>query len=113
MLLAREFIDYLSRQLVQRLTQTVIDASNSAATAELIDKTIADDLAVEDKLNDEVRDLLDQYSDYMKIPATRSPVFTRVTPSPTARTSPTPSESGTIGNFSLGLYRPPATSRSR
>jgi hypothetical protein len=66
MLLAREFIDYLSRQLVQRLTQTVIDASNSAATAELIDKTIADDLAVEDKLNDEVRDLLDQYSDYMR-----------------------------------------------
>ena len=66
MLLAREFIGYLSRQLVQRLTQTVIDASNSAATAELIDKTIADDLAVEDKLNDEVRDLLDQYSDYMR-----------------------------------------------
>src|SRR5688572_30187292 len=66
MLLAREFIGYLSRQLVQRLTQTVIDASNSAATAELVDKTIADDLAVEDKLNDEVRDLLDQYSDYMR-----------------------------------------------
>lgn len=66
MLLAREFIGYLSRQLVHRLTQTVIDAPNSAATAELIDKTIADDLAVEDKLNDEVRDLLDQYSDYMR-----------------------------------------------
>ncbi len=66
MLLAREFIGYLSRQLVQRLTQTVIDAPNFAATAELIDKTIGDDLAVEDKLNDEVRDLLDQYSDYMR-----------------------------------------------
>lgn len=51
---------------MQRLTQTVIDAPNFAATAELIDKTIGDDLAVEDKLNDEVRDLLDQYSDYMR-----------------------------------------------
>src|SRR5215510_3854598 len=66
MLLAREFIGYLSRQLVQRLSQTVMDAPNVAATVELIDSTIADDLAVEDKLNDEVRDLLDQYSDYMR-----------------------------------------------
>jgi hypothetical protein len=66
MLLPREFIAYLSRQLVNQLTKTVMDAPNAAATAEMIAGIIEDDLAVEDRLNDEVRDLLDQYSDYMR-----------------------------------------------
>jgi hypothetical protein len=66
MLLAREFIIYLSKQLVQRLGQQMLDVPNPAATTEMISKIIEDDLAVEDKLNDEVRDLLDQYADYMR-----------------------------------------------
>lgn len=66
MLLAREYISYLSRQLVNRLSQQIIDAPNSGATVEVIAQIIDDDLAIEDKLNDEVRDLLDQYSDYMR-----------------------------------------------
>ena len=66
MLLAREFIDYLSRQLVQRLTPQVFETTNPAGAAELISRVFEDELAVEDKLNDEVRDLLDQYSDYMR-----------------------------------------------
>ncbi len=49
----------------------------------------------------------------MKHPATRSPTFTRDTPGPTATTSPTPSESGTAGNFSRGLYCPLAIIKSR
>ncbi len=66
MLLAREYISYLSRQLVNRLSQQIIDTQNAGATAEVIAQIIDDDLAVEDKLNDEVRDLLDQYADYMR-----------------------------------------------
>ena len=66
MLLAREFITYLSRQLVRRLTVSMIDAPNPSATAELVNGIIENDLAIEDKLNDEVRDLLDQYSEYMR-----------------------------------------------
>lgn len=66
MLLAREFISYLSRQLVTRLSQKDIDAPNAAAAAEMITLVIEEDLDVEDKLNDEVRDLLDQYADYMR-----------------------------------------------
>jgi hypothetical protein len=66
MLLPREFIAYLSRQLVNQLAQNVMDAPNAAATAERIAAIIEDDLAVEDRLNDEVRDLLDQYADYMR-----------------------------------------------
>jgi hypothetical protein len=66
MLLAREFIGYLSRQLVQRLNPSVFETSDPVAAAEVIGLIIEEDLSVEDRLNDEVRDLLDQYSDYMR-----------------------------------------------
>ena len=66
MLLAREFIGYLSRQLVRRLSPALFESSNPQAAAEAIAQTITDDLSTEDRLNDEVRELLDQYSDYMR-----------------------------------------------
>jgi hypothetical protein len=66
MLLAREFIGYLSRQLVKRLSPGNIETANPAVTSEGIAQVIEDDLSIEDQLNDEVRDLLDQYSDYMR-----------------------------------------------
>ncbi|MFN7995877.1 MAG: DUF507 family protein [Bryobacteraceae bacterium] len=66
MLLAREFIAYLSRELVKKLTPTAIETHNPQAVAEIITAIITDELAVEDRLNDEVRDILQQYSDYMR-----------------------------------------------
>ena len=66
MLIAREFIGYLARQLVRRLAPRVIETSDTTAASELIARIIEDELAVEDRLNDEVRDLLDQYSEYMR-----------------------------------------------
>jgi hypothetical protein len=66
MLLAREFIAYLSRQLVERLTPGIIETPTPAAVAEKISELISAELAVEDRLNDEVRDLLSQYSEYMR-----------------------------------------------
>ncbi len=66
MLIAREFIAYLSRQLVRRLSPQVIEVSDQHAAAEVIGHIIEEELAVEDRLNDEVRDLLSQYSEYMR-----------------------------------------------
>lgn len=66
MLIAREFIAYLSRQLIRRLSPQVIETSDGAAAADVIAIIIEDELAVEDRLNDEVRDLLSQYSEYMR-----------------------------------------------
>src|ERR1700757_1149306 len=66
MLLAREFVAYLSRQLVQRLTPAIIETPNPDGVAEKVAEVISDELAVEDRLNDEVRDLLSQYSEYMR-----------------------------------------------
>jgi uncharacterized protein len=66
MLLAREFVAYISKQLVKSLTNGTIETSNPDLVAEKIAEVISEELAVEDRLNDEVRDLLSQYSEYMR-----------------------------------------------
>ena len=66
MLLSREFISYLSRQLVKRMTPQIIETSSTDSAAEMISQLIEEELQVEDRLNDEVRDLLSQYSEYMR-----------------------------------------------
>jgi hypothetical protein len=66
MLLPREFVTYLSRQIVQRISGTAIDTHQPARVTEIVDTLINDEMAAEDKLNDEVRDLLEDYSDYMR-----------------------------------------------
>src|SRR5215467_2237030 len=66
MLIAREFVAYLSRQLVKRLTPKLIETSNPQVLAEMAGNLIVEELEVEDRLNDEVRDILGQYSDYMR-----------------------------------------------
>jgi hypothetical protein len=66
MLLAREFVAYISRQLVKSLTPGTIDTANPQFVVEKIAEVITEELEVEDRLNDEVRDLLSQYSEYMR-----------------------------------------------
>ena len=66
MLLAREFVDYVSRQIVRKLTPQWIETTDNQVAAEFIATVVEEDLSVEDRLNDEVRELLSQYSDYMR-----------------------------------------------
>jgi len=66
MLLAREFVSYLSRQVVRKLTPQVLETPNPQTVAEIVDHIITEELTIEDRLNDEVRDILGQYSDYMR-----------------------------------------------
>jgi len=66
MLLAREFVDYVSRQVIKRLTPQWIETTDNQVAAEFIAVVVEEDLSVEDRLNDEVRELLSQYSDYMR-----------------------------------------------
>jgi uncharacterized protein len=66
MLLPREFVTYLSRQIVRRLAPGTIETAAPERVAELVNNLIADELDAEDRLNDEVRDKLEDYSDYMR-----------------------------------------------
>jgi uncharacterized protein len=65
MLLAKEFVTYLSRQLVAKLSPHIIEISNPPVVSDLIHTIIVEELSVEDRLNEEVREILEQYSVYM------------------------------------------------
>ena len=49
-----------------RLSPVAFETSNPAVAAGIIAQIIEDDLSTEDRLNDEVRDLLEDYSEYMR-----------------------------------------------
>jgi len=66
MLLPRELISYLARQLVIKLSPQILETTRPQALAELIAGVITEELQVEDRLNEEVREILSQYSDYMR-----------------------------------------------
>jgi hypothetical protein len=66
MLLAREFVAYLSRQLVKKMSAGVMETTMPDAVAQKTADVINEELALEDRLNDEVRDILSQYSEYMR-----------------------------------------------
>ena len=66
MLLARELVGYISRQIVRRLSPKWIESTDPNVAAAFIGDVMEEDLAVEDRLNDEVRDVLSQYSEYMR-----------------------------------------------
>ena len=66
MLLPREFVTYLSRQIARRLIPGTIETAAPERVADIVINLVTVEMDAEDKLNDEVRELLDQYSDYMK-----------------------------------------------
>jgi hypothetical protein len=66
MLIAKEFVAYLTRQMAAKLADgSTIEITNVTAVAELMNNLIIEELSVEDRLNDDVRTLLDEYSVYM------------------------------------------------
>ncbi|MBC8167474.1 MAG: DUF507 family protein [Bryobacteraceae bacterium] len=66
MLLAREFVEYVSRLLVQRLIPQSIETPDPQTALDVVYQVFVDELSAEDQLNDEVRDILDQYDEYMR-----------------------------------------------
>jgi len=66
MLLPKEFVSFIARRVTQRLTPGMLDTSAPQRVADISSQVILDELMAEDKLNDEVRALLDDYSDYMR-----------------------------------------------
>ena len=66
MLLAPEFIDYVARQVVVKLSPKWVETTDTQVAADQIAAIVEEDLTVEDRLNDEVRDMLSQYSEYMR-----------------------------------------------
>lgn len=67
MLLSREFVAYMARQLTQRLVSAeMVEAKDAEQLSERVRQILMEELTVEDRLNEEVRNILSQYSDEMR-----------------------------------------------
>jgi hypothetical protein len=66
MLLPKELVALIARRVAQRLTPGMIDTAVPQRVTEIAQDVILDELMAEDKLNDEVRALLEDYNEYMR-----------------------------------------------
>ena len=66
MLLTRVFIAYLARELTRRLGKSSLEIRDEQPLRERFESVLVDELSLEDEINTEVRELLNQYSDYMR-----------------------------------------------
>jgi hypothetical protein len=67
MLLSREFVAYMARELTRRLAAgQMVETRDPGLVTERIRQVLLEELTVEDRLNEEVRNILSQYSDEMR-----------------------------------------------
>ncbi len=67
MLLSREFVGHMAQEIVRQLVEE--EMIETAAPAELVGRVrsaMAEELSIEDRLNEEVRGILTQYADEMR-----------------------------------------------
>jgi hypothetical protein len=67
MLFSKEYVGYLAREITNKLIEgEFIETPHKAAANERIHAALLDELALEDRINDEVRIILDTYADEMQ-----------------------------------------------
>ena len=67
MLLSRDYVSYISNELVKRLLAAEMFETRSAETlTQHIRQAMLEELSVEDRLSEEVRQILSQYADEMR-----------------------------------------------
>ena len=67
MLLSRDFVGYMASEISKRLIDNeMIEAESPAVLTDRIRQKISEELGVEDRLNEEVREILNQHADEMR-----------------------------------------------
>jgi hypothetical protein len=67
MLLSRDYVSYMSVELVKRLVASkMIETPSAEALTKKVRAAMQDEISVEDRLNEEVRQILTQYADDMR-----------------------------------------------
>ena len=67
MLLSKEYVGYLARQISKKLVKgEFLAATNLPAVTERVHSALLDEISLEDRINDEVRAILEQYSEEMR-----------------------------------------------
>jgi hypothetical protein len=80
MLFSKDYVGYLSRQVVRRLVEAkVIRTDKPAALAERVNAGLIDELSLEDRINDEARLILESIQgDMQKAGASYPEMFKKV-----------------------------------
>ena len=80
MIFSKEYVGYLARQVVRKLQDGhFIQTSESGKVTEQVQASMVEELSLEDRINDEVRVILEAYSDEMrKSAANYAEMFKRV-----------------------------------
>jgi hypothetical protein len=67
MLLARDYVNHMASEVVKRLVEgNLIETKAPEAVAQRVRQHMVQELTVEDRLNDEVREILIQHQDEMR-----------------------------------------------
>ena len=66
MILNRVFISYMARELAKRLGRESLEIRDPQPLRERFENVLIDELSLEDEINAEARELLNQYTDYMR-----------------------------------------------
>jgi hypothetical protein len=66
-LLSRDYVGYMAKELVKRLVESKMIETKSVDTlTQRVRQNMAEELTIEDRLNEEVREILSRYSDEMR-----------------------------------------------
>ena len=67
MLLSKEYVSYLAREVTKKLVAgEFIETKELAKVTERVHSALLEEMTVEDRINDEVRAILEQYSEEMQ-----------------------------------------------
>jgi hypothetical protein len=67
MLLSRDYVGYMAKEVVKRLVAgKMIEAKNAEVLTQQVRQLMADEIGIEDRLNEEVREILSRYSEEMR-----------------------------------------------
>ena len=67
MLFSKDYVGYLAREVTKKLIEgELIETPDRAAVTERVNAALLDELTLEDRINDEVRIILETYSDEMR-----------------------------------------------
>ncbi len=68
MLFSKEYVGYLARQVVKRLIEAdQIESTQINVVNERVEQALVEELSLEDRINDEVRVILEAYSEEIRM----------------------------------------------
>ena len=67
MLLSRDYVGHMAKEVVKRLLAAkMIETKNAENLAQQVRQVMADEVTIEDRLNEEVREILGRYQEEMR-----------------------------------------------